>query len=176
MMVFCSKVVIDVLNTSSTHKQLLLCRRHTVNETSKDSLFLKNIPTSILCSLHKETFYIGAKEWSKDLHIVKEIECLRVPESNCYNSRRTAAKMKTRRDALCWKWAIQAEHTRYTQGIIITYHNTSLFVFLESCDACGQWLPVLPLSVFLPFLFNFPSFGKTEKSWMIYLFLQFWLS
>lgn len=54
--------------------------------------------------------------------------------------------------------------------IIITYHNTSLFIFPESSDACGQWLPVLPLSL-SPLTLSFPFFlqDKKKKVWMIYL-------
>lgn len=58
--------------------------------------------------------------------------------------------------------------------IIITYHNTSLFIFPESSDACGQWLPILHFT--LSFSLS-PSSGlsllsaRQKKSWMVYLCL-----
>lgn len=79
---------------------------------AKDSLFLKNIPRFILCFLHKEMCYKGAKEWCEDPHTVNKIGWLMVPENNWCKPGSTAAKRKVEWDVQCWKWAIQAKQTR----------------------------------------------------------------
>lgn len=113
----------------SAPNQLLFYCRHSANETSKASLFLKNIPRYILCSLHKEMCYMGAKEWNKESRIANKTGCLLVPEVSCCKYRCTAAKTKMRRDAQCWKWAIQVEHTR----------DFGKFA-LQGCCARSMWL------------------------------------
>lgn len=55
---------------------------------------------------------------------------------------------------------------------IITYHNTSLFIFPESSDACGQWLPILHFTLSfslspLPLAFPFFLQDKKKVGWFI---------